>query len=91
MLPSVVVDRALITFEQSGTTNNLQALLDGMAGGGETAAGEPAESSSDTASSAGEFRLNGAGCVVAVGESLTLTLPDQIVLRDLSAAKSARA
>ena len=85
VLPAIVVDRALITFEQKGVQNNLQALLEGLDSGGESSDAGSTESSSDVRLVIQEFRLSGAGVTVIqeqLGEPLTLTLPD-LVLRDI--------
>ena len=82
-IPRVLVEDARMTFEQKGTSTNLQDLLNGMDTGepSEEPAEEPAEGS-DVLIAIGELRLAGIGVTAITDqleEPLEFTLDDVVV------------
>jgi uncharacterized protein involved in outer membrane biogenesis len=86
VMPSIIIDQAALTFEQSGKTNNLQTLLDNLESG-DTSGSDDASSDAaeDVLIVIEELQLNGASMTVIsdqLSKPLSLTL-DDITVRDI--------
>jgi uncharacterized protein involved in outer membrane biogenesis len=86
VLSAIIIDQAKLTFEQQGSQNNLQTLMDNLnSGSGESSDSAGADNEDETLLAIGEFRLNEAGMTLShdrLEEKISFTLPD-IVLHDI--------
>jgi uncharacterized protein involved in outer membrane biogenesis len=87
VMPSIIIDQAALTFEQSGTANNLQTLLDNMdSSGDDSSTGDgTGEAETETLIVIEELHLNAASMTLVsdqLSESLSLTL-DNITVRNI--------
>ena len=86
VIPSIIIDQAALTFEQSGTATNLQTLLENMDSGDTSDSdGSGTESTEDVLLVIEELQLNGANLTVIsdqLSKPLEMTLPD-ITVRDI--------
>jgi len=82
-LSAIVIDQAKLTFEQQGSQNNLQTLMDNIESGSGESAG--ANNEEENRLAIGEFHLIKAGMTLSddrLEEDISFTLPD-IVLHDI--------
>jgi uncharacterized protein involved in outer membrane biogenesis len=83
VLSAIIIDQAKLTFEQQGSKNNLQTLMDNLESESGESAGEDEEEENRLVIS--EFRLIQAGMTLShdrLEENISFTLPD-IVLHDI--------
>jgi len=92
VLPLIVVDRARLTFEQTGATSNLQTLLDSVSSDSQATASETGETSGEELKFViSEFVLADAGMTVIhdqLDEPISFVLPD-LVLTNIGRAGAA--
>jgi uncharacterized protein involved in outer membrane biogenesis len=86
VMPSIIIDQAALTFEQSGKTNNLQTLLDNLESGDTSGSDDSgSDAAEDVLIVIEELQLNGASMTVIsdqLSKPLSLTL-DDITVRDI--------
>ena len=82
VLPKIIVDQATLNFEQQGSNNNLQTLMDNIDSGSDEPAGDDTTGIRFVIK---EFRLNDAKMTLThdqLGQEISFTLPD-IVLHNI--------
>ena len=85
VIPSVIISQAALTFEQIGSNNNLQALMNYLNSGSDSGSNEDDATDDDILIVIEELQLNGASMTIIadqVSKPLSLILPD-ITVRNI--------
>jgi hypothetical protein len=85
VIPSVIISQAALTFEQIGSNNNLQALMNNLNSGSDSSSKENDATDDEILLVIEELQLNGASMTIIadqVSKPLSLTLPD-ITIRNI--------